>query len=447
MSDPIISVSGLRGIVGAGLTPEVAIRYVAAFAAECRPGPIVVSRDGRFSGEMLARAVHAGLQAVGRDTIEAGIAPTPTLGILVRHCRAAGGVQISASHNPPEYNGLKLFSAEGRVLPAGTGQQVLARYASPISSWVRHDRLGRTDVLADPLTPHLEAVLATVEVERIRRKRFRVLLDSNHGAGGRLGRRLLEALGCQVVVLGEEPDGRFAHPPEPTAENLAGILAEVVQARADIGFCQDPDADRLAVIDASGRYLGEEYTLALCVNHVLSRCRGPIAANCSTSRMSQDLAEKYGVPFIRSAVGEANVVDAMLAHHAVFGGEGNGGPIDPRVGLVRDSFVGMAQLLDAMAEREAPIGQLADELPRYHIVKTKIALDPAQAPAALTLLEQRFTEAKVDRLDGLRFDWPDRWLLVRPSNTEPIVRAVAEAATAAGAESLCQQAAAILARS
>ena len=447
MTDPIISVSGLRGVVGEGLTPEVAIRYVAAFASGCGPGPIIVSRDGRFSGEMLAKAVHAGLQAVGRDTIEAGIAPTPTLGILVRHCRAAGGVQISASHNPPEYNGLKLFSAEGRVLPAGIGQQVLARYGSPISSWVRHDRLGRTDSLADPLTPHLEAVLATVDAERIRRKRFRVLLDSNHGAGGRLGRQLLEALGCQVVVLGEEPDGRFAHPPEPTAENLAGVLAEVVQAQADIGFCQDPDADRLAVIDASGRYLGEEYTLALCVNHVLSRRRGPIAANCSTSRMSQDLAEKYGVPFIRSAVGEANVVDAMLAHHAVFGGEGNGGPIDPRVGLVRDSFVGMAQLLDAMAERDAPIGQLADELPRYHIVKTKIALDPGQAPAALASLEKRFTNANVDRLDGLRFDWPDRWLLVRPSNTEPIVRAVAEAATAADAESLCRQAAAILARS
>jgi phosphomannomutase len=447
VTDPIISVSGLRGVVGAGLTPEVAIRYVAAFAGGCGPGPIIVSRDGRFSGEMLAKAVHAGLQAVGRDTIEAGIAPTPTLGILVRHCRAAGGVQISASHNPPEYNGLKLFSAEGRVLPAGIGQQVLARYGSPISSWVRHDRLGRTDSLADPLTPHLEAVLATVDAERIRRKRFRVLLDSNHGAGGRVGRRLLEALGCQVVVLGEEPDGRFAHPPEPTAENLAGVLAEVVQARADIGFCQDPDADRLAVIDASGRYLGEEYTLALCVNHVLSRRRGPVAANCSTSRMSQDLAEKYGVPFIRSAVGEANVVDAMLAHHAVFGGEGNGGPIDPRVGLVRDSFVGMAQLLDAMAERDAPIGQLADELPRYHIVKTKIALDPGQAPAALASLEKRFTDANVDRLDGLRFDWPDRWLLVRPSNTEPIVRAVAEAATAADAESLCRQAAAILARS
>ncbi len=200
------------------------------------------------------------------------------------------------------------------------------------------------------------------------------------------------------------------------------------------------------MIDATGRYLGEEYTLALCVDHVLKRRRGPIATNCATSRMSQDLAERHGAPFVRAAVGEANVVDAMLAHHAVFGGEGNGGPIDPRVGLVRDSFVGMAQILDAMAERDAPIGQLADTLPRYHIVKTKIAMDPHRVPAALESLEKHFSDAKADRLDGLRLDWPDRWVLVRPSNTEPIVRAIAEAASAPEAAALCEQAAAILAR-
>ncbi len=206
MSDPIISVSGLRGIVGEGLTPEVASRYVASFAAECPPGPIVVSRDGRFSGDMLAKAVQAGLQAVGRDTLDAGIAPTPTLGILVRHVQAAGGVQVSASHNPPEYNGLKLFSAEGRVLPAGPGQKVLARYRSSTPAWARHDGLGRSGALAEPLIPHLDAVLATVDVARIRRKRFRVLLDSNHGAGGGLGRRLLESLGCWVAVSPTRPN-------------------------------------------------------------------------------------------------------------------------------------------------------------------------------------------------------------------------------------------------
>jgi phosphomannomutase len=296
----------------------------------------------------------------------------------------------------------------------------------------------------DTLACHLEAVLATVDVPRIRSRGFKVLLDSNRGAGSPLGRRLLEALGCRATILGGPPDGQFQHPPEPTAENLSGLLAAVTQAGAEVGFCQDPDADRLAVIDESGRYLGEEYTVAMCVEHVLSRRPGPIVINCSTSRMSQDIAGRYGVPLVRSAVGEANVVDAMLRHQAVFGGEGNGGPIDPRVGLVRDSFVGMALLLDAMAARGLKVSQLADELPRYEIVKTKIDLPPEKIPAALDALQRHFADAAADRLDGLRLDWPGRWLLVRGSNTEPIVRAIAEAPTQSEACRLCAAATAVL---
>ncbi len=444
MSEPIISVSGLRGIVGESLTPEVAIRYATAFAAAVPPGPIVVARDSRPSGRMLAAAIIAGLEAVGRATMDAGIAATPTAGALVRHLRAAGGIQITASHNPPSYNGIKLFSKEGRVIPASEGETVLQQYRHGQPEWISHDRLGTSEMLADTLSAHLELVFARVRAEVIRQKRFRVLLDSNHGAGGRLGRRLLEELGCKVTVLGEEPDGRFAHVPEPTAENLTGVGAEVATSGADIGFCQDPDADRLAVIDASGRYLGEEYTVALCVEHVLRREKGPIVINCASSRMSQDLAERAGVPLVRSAVGEANVVDAMLAEGAVFGGEGNGGPIDPRVGLVRDSFVGMALLLDAMAERQQPIGAMADALPRYEIVKTKISLPKERITAGLAALEAHFNDAAVNCMDGLRLDWPDRWLLVRGSNTEPIVRAIAEAPTANEAKRLCDEAAGVL---
>ena len=444
MKEPIISVSGLRGIIGESLTPEVAIRYATSFAALAPPGAFVVTRDGRSSGQMLAEAIHAGLHGTGRPSIDAGVAATPTTGVLIRHLRAAGGIQISASHNPAEYNGLKLFSAEGRIIPAAPGRKVLARYRVGVVDWVRHDRLGVREEYADPLSAHREAVLGTVDVGQIRSRRFKVLLDANHGAGSVLGPSLLEELGCEVTVLGGRPDGQFEHPPEPTAENLAGVLPAVRSLRADVGFCQDPDADRLAVIDASGRYLGEEYTLAMCVDHLLRRRKGPIVANCSTSRMSEDLAARYGVPFFRSAVGEANVVDCMLAHDAVFGGEGNGGPIDPAVGLVRDSFVGMAQLLDAMAQREMKIGQLADELPRYRIVKTKVAVAPENVAAALDALARHFDGARTDRLDGLRLDWPDRWLLVRPSNTEPIVRAVAEAGTEEEARRLCDEAAAVL---
>ena len=444
MHEPIISVSGLRGIVGESLTPEVAIRYVCAFASTLPPGPIVITRDGRATGRWLADAVRAGLAAAGRDCVDADIAATPTTGVLVRQLAAAGGVQISASHNPPEYNGLKLFSGEGRVIPAAAGEEVIARYRADDIRWARHDKIGRATTCDDPHAHHLELVLATVDVERIRRRRFKVLLDANHGSGSLLGRRLLDALGCQITLLGGEPDGHFEHTPEPTAENLSGVLKRVTAASAEVGFCQDPDADRLALIDERGRYIGEEYTLAICADHVLRHTPGPVVTNCSTSRMTEDLANRYKVPFFRSAVGEANVVEVMQAHKAVLGGEGNGGAIDPRVGYVRDSFVGMALVLDAMAARELPLGRLADELPRYEIVKTKITLAKEKVAPGLAALARHFADAQSDRLDGLRLDWPGKWLLVRASNTEPIVRAIAEAETAAEAQRLCDEAAKVL---
>jgi phosphomannomutase len=400
---------------------------------------------------MLAAAITSGLKAVGREVINAGIAATPTTGVLVRQMEAAGGLQISASHNPAGYNGIKLFSSAGRVIPAAAGQKVLDRYRSGTIAWTSYDRLGTARSPDDDGQRHLDLVLARVDAERIRRRGFRVVLDANHGAGSILGRRLLAELGCEFTILGGEPDGQFDHPPEPTADNLASVLSRVPIARADVGFCQDPDADRLAIIDEQGRYLGEECTLALAVDHVLrSRASGryrvgPIVTNCSTSRMSEDLARQYGVPFFRSAVGEANVVDAMLAHGAVLGGEGNGGVIDPAVILVRDSFVGMALVLDAMAESELPLSRLADELPRYEIVKTKITIDSERVAAGLDALQRHFADATADRLDGLRLDWPDKWLLVRPSNTEPIVRAIAEARTEQEATRLCDAAAAVLA--
>lgn len=434
MSEPIISVSGLRGIVGESLTPIVAARYVTAFAKTLGAGPIVVSRDGRANGPQIKPGVLAALSLAGRQVIDVEVAATPTLGVLVRDQRAAGGIQISASHNPPEYNGLKLFGPDGRVIPAELGRKVLAAYQA--TEFTGGIAVGQFDPLADATTAHLQAVLKTVDAAAIAKRRFRVLLDSNAGAGSILGIRLLETLGCEVTCLGNQPNGLFLHKPEPTAENLAGVSQQVTAAKADIGFCQDPDADRLALIDETGRYVGEEYTVAICVDHVLRQQKGPIVTNCATSRMTQDLAERHGVPFYRSAVGEANVVDKMLEVKAVFGGEGNGGPIDPRVVLVRDSFVGMALVLAAMTARGKKISELAAELPRYEIVKRTAKLPPEKLPTALDAVEKRFADAKADRLDGLRLDWPDRWLIVRGSNTEPIVRAIAEAPTGAAAEEL-----------
>jgi phosphomannomutase len=443
--EPIISVSGLRGIIGESLSPEIAMRYVTAWAGLAPAGDVVLSRDGRSSGPMLAEAIRSGLNACGRTVIDAGVAATPTTGVLVRHCGAAGGIQISASHNPPQYNGLKLFSPDGRVISADAGRQVIARYQSGQTAWVGHQALGHAKACPDPHAAHFDLVRGIVDTDRIRRRRFRVVLDANHGAGSVLGRRLLESLGCELTLLGGRPDGAFEHPPEPTAENLAGVLKQVTAAGADVGFCQDPDADRLAIIDEHGCYLGEEYTLALCVAHVLGSRPGPIVTNCSTSRMSEDLAARYGVAFYRSAVGEANVTEEMQARGAIFGGEGNGGPIDPRVGLVRDSFVGMALLLDAMAQRQRTVSELAGELPRYAIVKTKMELPPEKVSAALKAIERRYAEARHDRLDGLRLDWPGKWLLVRASNTEPVVRAIAEAPTVEEAQALCDEAGRVIA--
>ncbi len=461
-SEPlIVSVSGLRGVVGKTLTPEVAARYAAAFAATLPPGPIVIGRDGRASGPLLAAAIIARLTAAGRDLIDCGVAATPTIGIAVREHAAAGGIQISASHNPARYNGMKLFAAAGRVLTAEAGQDVLAAYQRldasdrPADKAAFEPAAGQVEPF-DPTAAHVKLVTDIVDVAAIRRCRPRVWIDCGHGAGSRVALPLLEALGCEVVAVGTEPDGKFEHEPEPTAANLAGLLPQIPAAGADVGFFQDPDADRLAIADAAGRYLGEEATLALCVEGVIGKTPGPLVVNCSTSGMTAAIAAREGVPCHVSAVGEANVVDRMLAEGAVLGGEGNGGVIDPRVVLVRDSAVAMAIVLERMCAGEAitPVADLAAALPRFVMKKTKAALSPATSgpglAAGLERIAAAFPEARASRLDGLRLDWDGGWLLVRASNTEPIVRLVAEqavgdgSAAAAGVDAALARAAAAL---
>ena len=438
----IVSVSGLRGVVGEALTPEVAARYAAAFAATLPPGPIVLGRDGRESGPMLATAIATRLSLAGRDVIDCGVAATPTVGIAVREHAAAGGIQISASHNPARYNGLKLFAAAGRVLPAAAGRPVLAefeRLAGDRGVAAPAGRVGSVST-ADPTEAHVRLVTALVDSAAIRRRRPKVWIDCGHGAGSRVALPLLDALGCEVMTEGADPDGRFAHEPEPTAENLAGLLPRIPAAGADVGFFQDPDADRLAIADASGRYLGEEATLALCVEAVLAKTRGPVVVNCSTSGMTAAIVARHGAACHVSAVGEANVVDEMLATSAILGGEGNGGVIDPRVVLVRDSAIAMALVLERMCagERLVPVAELAAALPKFVMKKTKAGLSPAtRGPglaAGLDRIATAFPEARTSRLDGLRLDYPGGWLLVRASNTEPIVRLVAEQAVGQGGE-------------
>lgn len=462
----IVSVSGLRGVVGGSLTADVALRYAAAFLSTLPPGPIVIGRDGRPSGPLLATALSDFVTRQGRDVIDCGVAATPTLGIVVRAERAAGGIQISASHNPARYNGLKLFSAEGRVLPAAAGADVLARFHAHVSAASaassEYNASQDQEIEGVPLrglvragdgtAAHVRLVAAIVDVAAIRRQSPRIWLDSGHGAGSCVARALFEHLGCEVVIEGGTPDGLYEHEPEPTAENLAALLPHIPAAGADIGFFQDPDADRLAIATADGRFIGEEATLALAVDGALTKSAGPIVVNCSTSGMAALIAASHGVPCHVSAVGEANVVDRMLATGALLGGEGNGGVIDPRVVLVRDSFVAMALVLERMClgEQLQTIDSLARGLPQLVMKKTKVDLSPEIRGDALAVAMDRiaaaFPAAIVSRLDGLRLDWPGGWLLVRSSNTEPIVRIVAEATDATVVEEALARATAALLR-
>jgi phosphomannomutase len=435
----IVSVSGIRGVIGDSLTCEAAQAFASALGTFVQGGPVLLSRDGRPSGVVLRHAVLAGLLQTGCEVIDLGIAPTPTVGFAVRHLNARGAVQITASHNPAEWNGLKLFGADGAVLAPAKGCQVQAIHEARSFRRVGWDQLGSVTAGPDAGAWHCGRVLELIDVAKIRDRAFRVLLDANGGAGGPLGLHLLQSLHSTVEVKGGAADGRFAHPPEPLAENLHTVLPLVPQAGAAAGFVLDPDADRLAIVDETGRYIGEELTLALAVAFRLRQERGPVVINMSTSRVVEDIARTFGVPCYRSAVGEANVTEKMRSVGAVIGGEGNGGVIDPRVGYVRDPFIGMALVLNLMADTGEKLSSLVAGLPAYSIVKEKYDICRDRLPQLSAALERHWPEVAVNRLDGLRLDWPDRWVHVRPSNTEPIVRVIAEAPQRVQATELCRQ--------
>ncbi len=431
----IITVSGMRGIVGQNLTPLVAEEYGCAFgtfvrqnsASEAEKLSVCIGRDSRSSGPMLASAMADGLCSVGVDVIDLGVVTTPGVGIMTRHLNCAGGVVITASHNPVEYNGIKLLLSNGIAPPGGLAKQIKGLYFDKKFNFV--DSANRGQIKQDDETDavHIEKVLAIVDKDAIAAKKFKVVLDSINGAGGRVGRRLLEELGCDVVAINEEATGLFAHAPEPTKENLAGLCDKVGEMGADVGFGLDPDGDRLAIVDQTGRYIGEEYTLALAAKYVFSRCTGKAATNLSTSRMIDDIGAAYGGEVVRTAVGEANVAEAMIKNDCIIGGEGNGGVIDLRVGPVRDSLVGMALVLGLMADTGKSTGELADEIGGYYMDKAKFEADKEQAKLIIDKAKETFADAKVDTTDGARFDFADGWVHLRSSNTEPVMRVIVEA--------------------
>lgn len=435
----IVSVSGIRGVVGKGLVPEVATRFAAALGTFVEGAPVVLSRDGRPSGAVLRHAVLAGLISAGCTVHDLDIVPTPTCGFAVRRLKAAGGIQITASHNPAEWNGLKLFGPSGMVLTSAEGRQVQALFENQQFRRAAWNAAGQLIAETRAAEWHRQRVLELVDVAAIRARRLRVVLDANGGAGGPSGRALLDALNCPHVCLAADADGLFRHEAEPIEQNLRGVAPEVPRHQADIGFVLDPDADRLAIIDEDGRYIGEELTLALAAQFRLRQQPGPVVLNMSTSRVTEDIAAPLGCPCYRSAVGEANVAEKMREVNAVIGGEGNGGVIDPRVGFVRDPFIGMALILNLLATDGRRLSQIVAELPAYVIVKEKFNVDRNRLPALFNVIQGRWPEASSNTLDGLRLDWADRWLHIRPSNTEPVVRVIAEAPNEETARQLCRE--------
>lgn len=430
----IITVSGLRGIVGENLTAVVAADYGRAFGSFLRsrsaadtPLSVCLGRDSRPSGKSLAAAVTSGLTAIGINVIDLDIVTTPAVGIMVKHLNCAGGVIITASHNPAPYNGIKLLLDNAVAPPPDLAGQI--KICFEIRDFFSEGPLGPGNVSVnnDSDDVHIARVLRIVDRKAIAEKHFAVVLDSVNGAGGRPGVKLLEELGCSVIPMNNEPTGLFAHPPEPTAENLSSLCDAVKNARADLGFAQDPDADRLAIVDETGSYIGEEYTLALAAKLIFSQKTGTAAANLSTSRMIDDIAQAAGGRVIRTPVGEANVASAMLKNNCIIGGEGNGGVIDLRVGPIRDSLVAMAFVLQLLAQTGKTVGQIASEIGGYYMTKLKFPAEKNTAPSLIEAAKKLFPNARQNFTDGCRFDLPDAWFHIRPSNTEPIVRIIAEA--------------------
>jgi phosphomannomutase len=433
----MIGVSGMRGTVGGTLTPPVVTRMASAFAAWLRQHQtpangknlrVVFGRDSRPSGFWVRDAAVCALTASGVEVIDLDIVTTPGVAMMVKHLGADAGMIATASHNPIQWNGLKFLNAQSVALPPESAEEIKAIYEAGTSDYVRVDKLVPPTRNTETHALHVKKVLEYVDVLGISTRRFKVVLDSVNGAGCVATATLLNKLGCQLIHLNATPDGQFPHEPEPTAANLTGLAEEVRRQKAAVGFAQDPDADRLAIVDENGKYIGEEYSLVLAAQLVLSKRQGGVAVtNLSTSRMIDDLAAKYGGRVVRTPVGEANVVQGMQRESAAVGGEGNGGVIDTRIVPGRDSLVGMAFILQLMAATGHTISQLVSEIPRYEIVKTKFECRREDANRAVEAVKRAFARERVDTQDGIRIDWDRAWVHARPSNTEPIMRIIAEA--------------------
>ncbi len=429
MSTLMVSISGIRGIVGDGLDPNVLVNFTSAYADFTGKGTVVVGRDARITGGMVNRIVTATLNAKGIDVIDIGICPTPTVQYTVKTLNAQGGIAISASHNPNEWNALKLLNSTGQFMTPEENTELLEILNLSQNKYKSWNEIGNTRFYAEGIKKHMQDVLSMkyIDKEAIRKRKFKVLADCVNGAGVYVIPELLRDLGCEVIEFNCEKTGIFPRLPEPIPENLTKTMEEVKKHKADIGVVVDPDVDRLVLITNTGEPFGEENTITQAVKFILSKEKGNVVVNLSTTRGVDDVAEAEGCKVLRSPVGEANVVKKMKEADAVIGGEGSGGVIYPALHYGRDALVGIAITLQHLLESGGTMDELKISLPSYFITKKKIMTGENNPDAVISSLAEKYKTEKINTDDGLRIDFKDHWVHFRKSNTEPIIRIITEA--------------------
>lgn len=446
----IKSISGIRGTIGGvpddNLTPIDAVKFAAAYGTWLKKHiyktrvKVVVGRDARISGEMVQNLVQYTLVGLGIDVVDIGLSTTPTVEVAVTMEQADGGIILTASHNPKQWNALKLLNNKGEFLNAQEGEEILGIAAANEFTFAEVDALGHITHNDTYIQRHIDAVLSLLPLatlEAIRKRKFKVAVDAVNSTGGIAIPLLLERLGAEVVPLYCEPNGQFPHNPEPLKEHLSDICAKVLEVKADLGVVVDPDVDRLALITEEGEMLGEEYTLVACADYYLGKKKGNVVSNLSSSRALRDIAEKHGVEYAAAAVGEVNVVTKMKEVNAVIGGEGNGGVIFPELHYGRDALVGVVLFLSLLVEKDTTVSALRRSYPAYFMSKNKIQLTSGLNPdKVLHAMQEKYAHEQITTIDGLKIDFPFSWVHLRKSNTEPIIRIYTEAKTQAEADTL-----------
>lgn len=431
MSDLIMSMSGMRGVIGDTLDPHIAMNMALAFGKYVGKGPVIVGGDTRVSYHIVQKAAISGLLAAGTDVIDIGHVLTPTVQQMIRHFKAKGGLVISASHNPIQWNGIKVMSGSGSFLMPEEYDKYQSIYAENIPKLANWQNIGHYSTVENALELHVDHILSAIDVSSIRQSNLNVLIDPNNGAGALGNPILFDKLGIRYKMINAEPNGRFQHDPEPLKENLSQIMHALKSGDYDIGFVQDADADRLVILDENGIFIGEDYSLGYCVDYILSQKESAtphVVVNLSTSRVIKDIANKHNASISYTKIGEPNVTQGLKQKQGVVGGEGNGGVIYPKVGWGRDSLVGMVIALKHLVESGKKVSETVSTYPKYVMIRDKYPVKTrGDVLPFLKKIQQHYSQASIDTQDGIKVTFEDSWVHVRPSNTESIVRIFVEA--------------------